>query len=136
MSRPHRILLVEDDGLQRMALCDMLADRHGYDVVGAGSLGAARAALGAHAGRFAAIVLDVGLPDGDGRVLCAALREAGYGGPIVILTGDADAQCGLAAGASRLLRKPVRARVLADTLRDQIGQAGGEAGRARATDAA
>ena len=61
------------------------------------------------------MVLDVGLPDGDGRELCRELREAGITCPIIILTAsdsDADTIEGLKSGANDYITKPFRFAVL------------------------
>ncbi len=58
---------------------------------------------------FAAVVLDVGLPDGDGRDLCASLRRQGFHLPVVLLSGrdsEDDIVCGFEAGADDYLVKP------------------------------
>jgi DNA-binding response OmpR family regulator len=60
------VLIVEDETLLRRALATYL-ERRGAVVAQAGSLAEARAALAARA--FDALVLDVGLPDGDGLAL-------------------------------------------------------------------
>ena len=58
---------------------------------------------------YDAIVLDVGLPDGDGIDLCAALRDGGVWAPILILTAHGEVRDrirGLDAGADDYLAKP------------------------------
>jgi DNA-binding response OmpR family regulator len=66
-------------------------------------------------GLYEFMVLDVGLPDGDGRELCRALRDEGVTCPIIILTAadtDADTINGLKAGANDYITKPFRFAVL------------------------
>ena len=61
------------------------------------------------------MVLDVSLPDGDGRELCRALRDSGVTCPIVILTAsdsDDDTIEGLKSGANDYIAKPFRIAVL------------------------
>ena len=67
-----RILLVEDDGALRGALRELF-EREGYEVAAAADAAAARSAMAAGADL---VVLDVGLPDGDGVALCRAWRAA------------------------------------------------------------
>src|SRR5258708_11508075 len=61
------------------------------------------------------MVLDLSLPDGDGRELCRAFRDQGVTCPIIILTAsdsDADTIAGLKAGANDYITKPFRFAVL------------------------
>jgi DNA-binding response OmpR family regulator len=74
---------------------------------------------------FDAIVLDVGLPDMDGRELCRLMRRGGVRAPILMLTGadtDADEILGLDAGADDYITKPFRLNVLLARLRTQLRQ--------------
>ena len=71
------------------------------------------------------ILLDVGLPDMDGRDVCKLMRKAGVKSPIIMLTGadtDADTILGLDAGANDYITKPFRMGVLLARLRAQIHQ--------------
>src|SRR5439155_20661031 len=75
--------------------------------------------------RFDTIVLDVGLPDMDGRELCRLLRRGGVLAPIVMLTGadsDADTILGLESGADDYVTKPFRLSVLLARLRAHLRQ--------------
>jgi len=70
-------------------------------------------------------VLDVGLPDMDGRELCRLMRRNGVRAPIVMLTGadsEADTILGLDAGANDYVTKPFRLGVLLARLRAQLRQ--------------
>src|SRR4029450_10624743 len=81
------------------------------------------AKLGHEDARYDAVLLDVGLPDGDGRELCAKLRREGKRMPIVMLTGadaEADVVRGLDAGANDYVAKPFRAGELLARLRAQL----------------
>ena len=113
MPTPKRVLLVDDDAMLRGSLAEQLAADGSYTVVEAGSCeeGRARAAEGL----YEFMVLDIGLPDGDGRDLCRAFREAGISCPIILLTAaesDADTVQGLEAGANDYVTKPFRFAVL------------------------
>ena len=69
--------------------------------------------------RPSAVIVDRGLPDGDGLAAVRALREAGYDGPVVVQSGS-DAPEGvraaIEAGADAFLRKPCTAAQLMDAL--------------------
>jgi len=102
----HRVLVVEDDGLLRTTLERGLR-RAGYRVdavsTGAAAVAAARAAAPD------AVVLDIGLPDADGRDVCQALRAQGCPAGVVFLTArhhTDDVLSGFAAGGDDYVRKP------------------------------
>ena len=79
----------------------------GFAVAAAGSLAAADAELAR--GTPALVVLDLNLPDGDGRAWLRRVRNAGYRMPVVILTARdtlPDRVGGLEAGADDYLTKP------------------------------
>ncbi|MBT5309399.1 MAG: response regulator transcription factor [Rhodospirillaceae bacterium] len=74
---------------------------------------------------FDIILLDVGLPDMDGREGCRLMRRSGVKSPIIMLTGadtDADTILGLDAGANDYITKPFKLGVLLARLRAQIRQ--------------
>ena len=77
-----KILLVEDDTALRGALEELLS-REGYDVVKSANVQSAKAARCAD---IDLIMLDVGLPDGDGVSLCKQWRGEGVQTPILFLT--------------------------------------------------
>ena len=71
------------------------------------------------------LLLDIGLPDADGRELCKLLRKQGVKCPIVMLTGqdsDADTILGLDAGANDYVTKPFKFSVLLARMRAQLRQ--------------
>ena len=73
--------------------------------------------------RFEALLLDVELPDGDGRDLCARLRKGGLRVPVIMLTGsdgEDDVVRGLESGAHDYVAKPFRPGVLIARLRTQL----------------
>jgi DNA-binding response OmpR family regulator len=113
MSNAKRVLLVDDDAMLRASLAEQLALEGPYTVVEAGDCAGAR--LMAEDGLYEFMILDVALPDGDGRVLCRALRDGGITCPIVLLTAadtDEDTVEGLGAGANDYITKPFRFAVL------------------------
>ncbi|MBM3570211.1 MAG: response regulator transcription factor [Alphaproteobacteria bacterium] len=119
------LLLVDDDQVLRQSLAEQLAAEADFEVMEAGTCAAARQAVAA--GRpIDLVLLDVGLPDGDGRELCRELRQGGLKSPIVMLTAsgaDADTIVGLDSGANDYIAKPVRYGVLAARIRAQLRQA-------------
>jgi DNA-binding response OmpR family regulator len=94
------ILLVDDDLPLRHSVAEQLESR-GLRVVQAGTAAAAETALAA-SGAVAAILLDSGLPDGDGAALCARWRDQGLACPIILLGGHP------VAAANDHLAKPFR----------------------------
>lgn len=128
MTFGKHLLLVDDDDLLRTSLGDQLRAQDDIAQVTEAASGAEALALVA-AGRtdpgppFDAILLDVGLPDQDGRETCRLMRDAGVRVPILILTAadsDADTIQGLSAGANDYVTKPFRLSVLLARLRAQI----------------
>lgn len=117
------ILMIEDD--QRLAtMVDTYLVQNGYAVVHAANGEAGLAALsGDAAGRFAAVLLDLMLPDGDGLDICRRIRALAPPAdsmPIVMLTakGDPfDRIIGLEMGADDYLPKPFEPRELLARLR-------------------
>src|SRR5574343_1345839 len=100
------ILIVEDDALLLDALSGQLAQQ-GWDVLTASSVPQARAALQAQA--VDCVILDLGLPDGDGMEVLVWARKHITGLPVLILTardGIEDRVRGLNSGADDYLTKP------------------------------
>lgn len=123
MSAAKPILIVDDDNDLRETLSEFLAMEPELTVVGAGTLAEAEAALNASDARIDAVLLDIGLPDGDGREFCAKLRRAGHAMPIIMLTGsdaESDVVRGLNSGANDYIAKPFRAQELLARLRRQL----------------
>ncbi|HEX3666519.1 MAG TPA: response regulator transcription factor [Rhizomicrobium sp.] len=114
MPGTRRVLLVDDDVMLRESLAEQLAQEDGFTPVEAGSCAEARER--SQEGLYDFMILDVGLPDGDGRILCRELRDRGITCPIILLTAkdsDADVIEGLEAGANDHVTKPFRFAVLA-----------------------
>jgi len=123
MSALKKILLVDDDSDLREALADQLVLSEEFDVFEAesGALGIAKAKAEMHD----LIILDVGLPDMDGREVCRLLRKSGVKCPVIMLTGhtsDADTILGLDAGANDYVAKPFKFAVLLARIRAQLRQ--------------
>lgn len=117
----RQLLLVDDDALLRQTLAEQLAAAEGFSVHQAKS--GAEGLAQVQESRFDAILLDVGLPDLDGREVCRQMRALGVNAPIVMLTAaadEADAILGFDSGASDYVTKPFRLGVLLARLRAHI----------------
>ena len=123
MSKGRKILLVDDDEALRAALAEQLGLHEEFVCVQAGT--AAQGLELARRDSFEALILDVGLPDMDGRELCKLMRRHGVRAPIVMLTAadsDSDAVLGLDSGANDYITKPFRITVLLARLRAHLRQ--------------
>jgi len=112
MPSAKRVLVVDDDEMLRTSLAEQFA-ANGYVPVEAQDY--AEGFARGREGLYEFMVLDVSLPDGDGRALCRALRETGVTCPILMLTAadsDEDTIQGLKAGANDYVTKPFRFSVL------------------------
>jgi len=117
------VLIVDDDRVLREELVSQLQQDGEFTASEASNLAEASALVAAHGARFDALILDVGLPDGDGRDLCADLRRQGQRMPIIMLTGsdnEADIVRGLDSGANDYIAKPFRLNELLARLRAQL----------------
>ncbi len=123
MTGERPILIVDDDVSLRSTLVDQLQIDREFNAAQAGSVAEAEGLIGAQGARFDALILDVTLPDGDGRDFCAMLRKQGQRMPIIMLTGsddEADIVRGLDAGANDYIAKPFRLAELLARLRAQL----------------
>ena len=113
MAQLKKILLVVGDEDLRKALTEQLMLSEDFKV-SEGPNGA-QAIEKVHQQSFDLIVLDVGLPDTDGRELCRLMREHGVKSPMLMLTGsdtDASKVLGLDAGTNDYITKPFKFPVL------------------------
>ncbi len=112
MSRPRKILIVEDDrDIARLAAVHLRDLGHEVEVVHDGRAGLERALGGGHH----LIVLDLMLPSVDGLEICRKLREKGRYVPVLMLTAksaEVDRVVGLELGADDYLTKPFSVREL------------------------
>ncbi len=124
MSAAATLLIVDDDDLLRGALKEQLAVQDEFSLIeeaidGAAGLAAVKAKV------FDIILLDIGLPDIDGRDVCKKMREAGVRSPIIMLTAadsEDDTITGLNAGANDYVTKPFRMAVLLARVRAHLRQ--------------
>ncbi len=123
MSAKKKILIVDDDDMLRTTLLEQLALHEEFSVSDA-----ATATLGVKSLKQDAadlVILDVNLPDMDGREACKIMRRNGYKGPVIMLTAqgsDADMILGLDSGANDYVVKPFRFAVLLARIRSQLRQ--------------
>ena len=123
MTTPRPILIVEDDAALRATLAEQIMLAGEFRIVEAETAAEASAKLDAGDARYDAILLDVGLPDGDGREFCAKLRRDGKKMPVIMLTGadaEQDVVRGLDAGANDYIAKPFRLGELLARVRAQL----------------
>ncbi|WCL54617.1 MULTISPECIES: response regulator transcription factor [Kordiimonadales] len=119
----RKILLVDDDEDLRETLADQLALCDEFTTHQEGTAGAALDWLSKNQADL--LVLDVGLPDMDGRELCRRIRKNGIKTPVIMLTGvtsDADTVLGLDAGANDYVTKPFSFNVLLARVRAHLRQ--------------
>ena len=121
MAATKTLLLVDDDNDLREALAEQFDLYEGYSV-----LQAENAATGvklAETERVDMILLDVDMPDMDGREACKLMRARGVRAPIIMLTGqdtDADTILGLDSGANDYVTKPFKFSVLLARVRAHL----------------
>ena len=123
MSNIRRILIVEDDSELRDALVEQLALHEEFEAVPAEN--GTKGVQAAKTGQIDLVIMDVGLPDIDGREAVRILRKGGFKSPILLLTGhdtDSDTILGLESGANDYVTKPFRFAVLLARIRAQLRQ--------------
>ncbi|MCE0505629.1 MULTISPECIES: response regulator transcription factor [unclassified Roseivivax] len=123
MAQLKNILLVDDDEDLREALAEQLVLTEDFEVFEAED--GAQAMQKVKEQHHDLVILDVGLPDTDGRELCKLMRKQGLKAPILMLTGhdsDADTILGLDAGANDYVTKPFKFPVLLARIRAQLRQ--------------
>jgi CheY-like chemotaxis protein len=109
MSAPRQILIIEDDAALRATMAEQILLDGEFIADEAESAAEAEAKLACAGARYDAILLDVNLPDTDGRDFCAKLRRDGRRMPVIMVTGadaEADVVRGLDAGANDYLASP------------------------------
>ncbi len=126
------ILVVEDDRAIAEPLCDGLRDA-GFEVTHVARGGDALGATG-----YDLVLLDLGLPDVDGRDVCRELRAKGSA-PIIMLTArseEFDRVLGLELGADDYVTKPFSLRELIARIRAVARRTAGPARAASGEDSA
>jgi ATP-dependent Lon protease len=119
--RRRRVLLVEDDRLERMNLTLVLG-REAFDLDVAANATEAYALLAGR--RYAVVLTDIGLPDGDGFEVLHAAKRADATTKVVLVTGSQSAvtqEQALRQGADTLLLKPFALATILETVRGLMG---------------
>jgi DNA-binding response OmpR family regulator len=123
MSNIRKILIVDDDVGLREALAEQLKLHEEFTVAEADS--GAKGVAAVKNEQIDMVLMDVGLPDIDGREAVKILRKSGFKGPIIMLTGhdsEADTVLGLEAGANDYVTKPFKFAVLLARIRAHLRQ--------------
>ena len=123
MTQVRKILIADDDNDLRGALAEQLALHEEFSATQADC--AAKALAITRSEHPDLVIMDVGLPDMDGREAVKIMRKDGFKNPVIMLTGhvaDADAVLGLESGANDYVTKPFRFAVLLARIRAQLRQ--------------
>ena len=123
MTNARKILIVDDDAELRDALVEQLALHEEFEASAVES--GTKGVQAAKAEQVDLVIMDVGLPDIDGREAVRILRKNGFKAPIIMLTGhdtDSDTILGLESGANDYVAKPFRFAVLLARIRAQLRQ--------------
>lgn len=123
MSGAKRVLLVDDDRTLQSLLAEQLETTNEFVSTCVNDAAAALEIVQKE--HFDLVLLDVGLPDMDGRDVCKQLRRLGVRAPIIMLTAadsDSDTIQGLESGANDYIAKPFKLGVLVARIRAQLRQ--------------
>jgi DNA-binding response OmpR family regulator len=119
----RKILIVDDDAELRDALREQLSPLEEFEVIVAEN--GSKGVEAARADQVDVVIMDVGLPDIDGREAVRILRRNGFKSPIIMLTGhdtDSDTVLGLESGANDYVTKPFHFAVLLARIRTHLRQ--------------
>ncbi|NOZ31962.1 MAG: response regulator transcription factor [Alphaproteobacteria bacterium] len=119
----RRLLVVDDDQDLRNTLVDQMSHYREFDIIEGETAADAMAAVKAN--HIDLVILDVGLPDMDGREAVKIMRQDGFKSPVLLLTGhdsDSDEILGLESGANDYVTKPFRFSVLLARMRALMRQ--------------
>jgi DNA-binding response OmpR family regulator len=123
MAQVRTILIADDDEDLRQALAEQLTLHEEFEVLQAEN--GAKAITAARSAQPDLVIMDVGLPDLDGREAVKIIRKNGFKNPILMLTAqdsDADAVLGFDSGANDYVTKPFRFAVLLARIRAHLRQ--------------
>jgi DNA-binding response OmpR family regulator len=123
MSTVRKVLIIDDDDALRETLKEQFTLHDEFEITDAATASAGLKQLRSE--MVDLVLLDVRLPDMDGREACKQMRKSGYRGPIVMLTAqdtEADTILGLDSGANDYIAKPFRFGVLLARIRAQLRQ--------------
>jgi DNA-binding response OmpR family regulator len=119
----RKILVVDDDETLRESLVEQLSLYEEFETAQEGT--ATAGVQKARSEPTDLVIMDIGLPDMDGREAVKLLRKGGFKAPVIMLTGqdsDSDTILGLEAGANDYVTKPFRFAVLLARIRAQLRQ--------------
>ncbi|MFO1150194.1 MAG: response regulator transcription factor [Alsobacter sp.] len=123
MSNKRNILVVDDDSELADALSEQLALHEEFEAQTVDT--AAKAIAAVKDSRIDLALMDVGLPDMDGREAVKLMRRNGFRSPVIMLTGhdtESDTVLGLESGANDYVTKPFRFAVLLARIRAHLRQ--------------
>ena len=123
MAGKRHLLIVDDEKDLRETLIEQLGLTEEFILSAAET--ATQALAVTKGDRIDLVVMDVGLPDMDGREAVKLMRKSGFRSPIIMLTAqasDADTVLGLEAGANDYVVKPFKFAVLLARIRAQLRQ--------------
>ena len=123
MSGTKKIIIIDDDDLLRDTLKEQFSLHDEFHVTEAATASAGIKLVKAEHADL--VILDVNLPDMDGREACKVMRRGGYKGTVIMLTGqssESDTILGLDSGANDYVTKPFRFAVLLARIRAHLRQ--------------
>ena len=123
MGSAKKIIIIDDDDLLRETLKEQFSLHDEFTVSEAATAGAGINSIKADHADL--VILDVNLPDMDGREACKVIRRNGYKGPVIMLTAqasEADTILGLDSGSNDYVTKPFRFAVLLARVRAHLRQ--------------
>ncbi|MDP2621797.1 MAG: response regulator transcription factor [Hyphomicrobiales bacterium] len=123
MSAIRKILIVDDDDDLRESLVEQLDLHEEFETADVAT--ASEGLQFVKKDHADLVLLDVGLPDIDGREACKLMRRSGFNSPVIMLTAqdsDSDTILGLESGANDYVTKPFRFAVLLARIRAQLRQ--------------
>jgi DNA-binding response OmpR family regulator len=123
MPNARKILIVDDDADLLQTLVEQIALHDEFEALPVDS--GTKAVSAAKTEQIDLVIMDVGLPDIDGREVVRIMRKDGFKAPIIMLTGhdtDSDTILGLESGANDYVTKPFRFAVLLARIRAQLRQ--------------
>nr|WP_297400946.1 response regulator [uncultured Marinobacter sp.] len=122
-----RVLVVEDEPVMRARLVDMLYNAGASQVSESPNVASARAAFDAQ--EFQIVLLDLGLPDGDGHELMNEFKRQREGQHVVLVTADDSIdsiQRAISAGANGYVVKPYSQEKIHDVVNNYAMVHGGD----------
>ena len=121
MSTVRKVLVIDDDDALRETLKEQFTLHDEFEITDAATASAGLKQL--RSDMVDLVLLDVRLPDMDGREACKQMRKSGYRGPIITAQDtEAETILGLDSGANDYIAKPFRFGVLLARIRAQLRQ--------------